>query len=179
AEDPRRGRARGARRSAPQRALGRPAAARRGRPRDRHPARDRARRRAHRKPRQPDRTRSDRADAAPQPGARRDLPVRDPRPEGARRRTARGPHGGWADREGRAPVIALLAALWASAGHAADPPTLEVGGDVKSFFVAVFPYESALLPPDPFGQGVAHGRLKLDLRWSVFHLQAHHAITAM
>ncbi|MEW5851769.1 MAG: hypothetical protein AB2A00_23470 [Myxococcota bacterium] len=40
--------------------------------------------------------------------------------------------------------------------------SLEAGGDVKTFLVAVFPYEHALLPQDPQGRALLDVRLKLD-----------------
>lgn len=85
----------------------------------------------------------------------------------------------------------LLGALAvAVAVAAASPPELEVGGDVKTFVVATFPYDHPLmqdpatwLDPDPeaepSGQGIADLRLKAGIDWGgALKLEAHHALTA-
>ena len=54
-------------------------------------------------------------------------------------------------------MIPLLTAV----ALAQDPAvTAEVHGNAKTFFLATFPYENELLmPPGPYGQGVASGRV--------------------
>ncbi len=75
-------------------------------------------------------------------------------------------------------MIALLLAL--ASAEAGEGLHADVGGDIKTFFVAMFPYESLLLPDDPFAQGVAHGRLKLRVGWGdVLELDVHHAVSAI
>jgi len=54
-------------------------------------------------------------------------------------------------------VILLLLCGLAQAGAT-------LGGDVKSFFLASFPYDSALLPEDPSGTGILSLRLKGEAR---------------
>ena len=41
---------------------------------------------------------------------------------------------------------------------------LEIGGNVKTFMVGVFPYKHFFMPPDPVVSGFASGRLKLKLK---------------
>jgi hypothetical protein len=55
----------------------------------------------------------------------------------------------------------------------------ELHGDVKSFFTATCPYESAFLPPDPSGQGVLDFRLKATYERGPFSAEVHHAVTAL
>lgn len=59
-----------------------------------------------------------------------------------------------------------------------SPLQADLGGDVKSFGVATFPYDNPLMPPEPFGQGVWDLRLKGNLKYGD-HLRAevHHAVT--
>lgn len=77
----------------------------------------------------------------------------------------------------------LLLALLTSTAQAADVwegerLDVDLGGDVKTFTLATFPYDHVLMPEDPYGQGVADGRAKLDIRaFGVLRLTAHHAIT--
>lgn len=76
-------------------------------------------------------------------------------------------------------LLATLA-LWPSLAMAAplvesDTYPVDLGFDVKGFFVETFPYDHPLLPEDPFGQGSLGLRLKLDgeathyVSWSVHH----------
>lgn len=83
-------------------------------------------------------------------------------------------------------LLALLVLPTAAAEEGDDDAgrplsdVVQLHGDIKSFFTGTFPYDSPLLPPDPTGQGVVDGRLKLridatdDLRFEV-----HHATTAL
>ena len=57
-------------------------------------------------------------------------------------------------------VAGLLLAGAPGARAAERPVAAEVGGDLKTFFVAVFPYDSAIMPDDPAGSGVWSLRLK-------------------
>lgn len=81
--------------------------------------------------------------------------------------------------------------LWVLALAAAEEPpvTVDLGGDVKAFFVVTDPYPwlviseplADLLPEasDPLGQGIADLRLKLLARFGErVRLDAHHALTA-
>jgi hypothetical protein len=53
-------------------------------------------------------------------------------------------------------------------------------GDVKSFFTATFPYDSAFMPDSAGGQGVLNTRAKLDLGYKeLLDFQVHHAVSAM
>ncbi len=73
-----------------------------------------------------------------------------------------------------------MIALLASAALAAGPPELtgRVGGDVKSFFLASFPYDHLFQPPDPYGQATIDGRLKLSGAYGdVVRVELHHAAT--
>ena len=82
--------------------------------------------------------------------------------------------------------IALVLALLAlpGAAHAGrvldnDDASLDVGGDVKGFFVGMFPYEHFLMPEDPVGQGMLDFRFKVDggiQRW--FRYSFHHQASA-
>lgn len=81
-------------------------------------------------------------------------------------------------------MIALLLALAAAdpredRAEDRDPAVVaELRGDVKSFYVASFPYESPLFPSDPQGLGILDGRVKLEVRaGETWTLQAHHAVT--
>ena len=76
-------------------------------------------------------------------------------------------------------VSALLTSgmLWA---QAADPLVdVEVGGHLKSFLVASFPYEAleSIQPGGPSGQAAADARLNLGLYAGNLSLQIHHAVT--
>lgn len=67
----------------------------------------------------------------------------------------------------------LLLAGVASAGP------VELHGDVKSFFVATFPYEHLLMPEEPVSSALLDGRLKLGVEFGPhLKLEAHHAVTA-
>jgi hypothetical protein len=60
--------------------------------------------------------------------------------------------------------------------HALDA---SIHGDVKSFFVGVFPYDNPMMPDDPAGQAMLDGRLKLKLGvLDLVDFEAHHAVTA-
>ncbi len=72
-------------------------------------------------------------------------------------------------------MIALLAA---TALATAPPLEAELNGDVKTFFVATFPYEHFLMPEDPTGLGVLDGRVKTRFAVGPLSLVAHHAVTA-
>lgn len=61
----------------------------------------------------------------------------------------------------RVAALALAAVLLAPAAARADGFKPSLGGDVKGFFVAVFPYDSPLLPKDPLGESFLDLRLKL------------------
>ena len=86
-------------------------------------------------------------------------------------------------------LILLILLLGALAVAAVPPPELEVGGDVKTFAVATFPYDHLLmrdpatwLDPDaetePSGQGIADFRLKAGVTWpGALKLEIHHALT--
>ena len=52
-----------------------------------------------------------------------------------------------------------LTGLLISSAMAEKP---EIGGDVKQFFIAAFPYEHLLMPEGAYSQAYADGRLKLD-----------------
>jgi hypothetical protein len=73
-------------------------------------------------------------------------------------------------------VILLLA----GAALAGDPAvTAEVHGNAKTFFLATFPYENELLmPPGPYGQGAASGRIAFTAK-ALDHLtlEVHPAFT--
>ena len=74
--------------------------------------------------------------------------------------------------------MALLALVLGVAS--ADEPLVQadVGGHLKSFYVATFPYDSPLLPPDPTGVGVVNTRLNVDVDiGDNLSLQAHHTLT--
>jgi len=95
--------------------------------------------------------------------------------------------------------MSLLLALLVAPALAADVYDGEVldvdfGGDIKTFFLATFPYDHVLFlqPPydleifddpapeiDPTGQGVADFRLKLDVRGGPFKFQLHNALTGV
>lgn len=82
------------------------------------------------------------------------------------------------------PVLAPLAALLAlalAAPAAAEGPKAQLHGDLKGFFVGVWPYDlPGLLPPDPYGQSVLDFRLKLDADWTRHvHLTAHHQLVTV
>ncbi|MCB9743868.1 MAG: hypothetical protein H6740_14805, partial [Alphaproteobacteria bacterium] len=77
----------------------------------------------------------------------------------------------------------ILAALVAAAAGAdvyeGEVVDLDLGGDVKAFTIATFPYEHVLMAESPTGQGLADLRAKLDLRVSSWlRFTAHHAITS-
>jgi hypothetical protein len=58
----------------------------------------------------------------------------------------------------------------------ATPP--KVNADLKQFFTASFPYDSLILPPEPYGQAFVDGRLKMV--WSptkTFRFEGHHVVT--
>ncbi len=82
----------------------------------------------------------------------------------------------------RTTLALLLLGCFPNAAHAGqvideEKAKLNVGGDVKGFFVGIFPYEHMLMPEDPIGQGVLDFRFKMDgsvgrwLQYS-FHHQA-------
>lgn len=79
-------------------------------------------------------------------------------------------------------VLLLLLLVMAAPAHAGqviddDKAKLNIGGDVKGFFVGIFPYDHLIMPEDPIGQGVLDFRFKMDgsvgrwLRYT-FHHQA-------
>ena len=83
-------------------------------------------------------------------------------------------------------MIPLLLASMA----AAAVPELDLGGDVKTFAVATFPYDHLLmrdsadwLDPDaeaePSGQGIADLRLKAKVKWEFLDLEVHHSLTSI
>ncbi|MEQ1503250.1 MAG: hypothetical protein ABMB14_13520 [Myxococcota bacterium] len=51
--------------------------------------------------------------------------------------------------------------------------------DVKTFIVGTFPYDHPLMPPDPVAQGIADGRLKLELRTDTLAIDVHHEVAAI
>ena len=60
-----------------------------------------------------------------------------------------------------------------------DAATLDLGGDIKTFGVGMFPYEHFLMPEEPVGQGVFGFRAKLDGgigKW--FRYSLHHQLGA-
>ncbi len=70
------------------------------------------------------------------------------------------------------------------------PPEVTISGDVKTFAVAVFPYDHLMLrdPEDwadedaeaePSGQGIADLRLKVGASWGAFDLDIHHSLTSL
>lgn len=59
-------------------------------------------------------------------------------------------------------VLALAAPAQAVELFAPGTTRADLGGDVKTFFVGVVPYEHALMPEDPFALGALDLRLKLD-----------------
>ncbi len=71
-------------------------------------------------------------------------------------------------------MIALVALALAG-----DPLVeADLGGHVKSFYVATFPYDSPLFPGDPTGVGIIDGRLNLDVDiGDALSVEAHHALT--
>lgn len=76
-------------------------------------------------------------------------------------------------------MIALLALCLATSAHAQDDVALDVGGDVKGFFVASFPYDHVIMPPDPTATGAVDFRLKLRFEGGPITILAHEAITAV
>jgi hypothetical protein len=89
---------------------------------------------------------------------------------------------------GRVLILPML--LLSAVATAASPgPKLEVGGDIKSFYVATFPYDHLLMRDpaswlDPAaeaedsGQGIADFRLKSRIRLAgPLKLEVHHALT--
>ena len=64
----------------------------------------------------------------------------------------------------RAAAAVLAAVLLAPAAARADGYVPSLGGDVKGFFVAVFPYDSPLLPQDPLGEAALDLRLRIAAR---------------
>ncbi len=80
-------------------------------------------------------------------------------------------------------VVALVLGLAAPADAARivddDAATLDLGGDIKTYGVGMFPYDHFLMPEDPVGQGVFGFRAKLDGgigRW--FRYSLHHQLGA-
>jgi len=72
---------------------------------------------------------------------------------------------------------ALLATTRASAVELYRPglTSLDLGGDVKSYYIGIWPYDYPLLPEAPWGQGLLDARVKLEagigdwLRFSLHH----------
>ena len=60
----------------------------------------------------------------------------------------------------------------------AAPPDVQLGGDIKSFFVATLPFDNPLFGADPSASGTLDGRLKLSVSTGLLRLDVHHAITA-
>ena len=71
---------------------------------------------------------------------------------------------------------------WLAVAALAQEPALtaEAHGNVKSFFLATFPYENELFMPDgPYGQGIASARVQLTAKAiEHFTLEIHPALTA-
>lgn len=75
------------------------------------------------------------------------------------------------------PCGLLLAALNSHAAPLYEPglTSLDLGGDVKSYYIGIWPYDHPLLPEDPWGQGLLDARVKLEagvgdwLRLSLHH----------
>ncbi len=73
----------------------------------------------------------------------------------------------------------LSSTVWAQDGSVKT----EVHGDLKTFFVATFPYDNTLyqdvgvLPKDPTAQGILDGRLKVSLKTNSLRFLVHHAVT--
>lgn len=78
-------------------------------------------------------------------------------------------------------ALALGVALAEDGAEEAEKKgSVEVHGDLKSFFTATVPYEHVLMPSDPSGQGVFDARLKLDAAWGDgFSFQFHQTATAI
>lgn len=76
-------------------------------------------------------------------------------------------------------ALVLAGALAAETGE--EPKgSVEIHGDLKSFFTASVPYEHALMPEAPSGQGVFDARLKLDAAWGEgLSFQFHQTATAI
>jgi len=76
-------------------------------------------------------------------------------------------------------MIPLLLCAAALSGPEVE---VDLGGDVKSFFLGSFPYDHLLMeqamPGGSMGQGIVDGRLKLELEAAdLVELQVHHALT--
>lgn len=70
----------------------------------------------------------------------------------------------------------ILALLLTVSVARAGPVDAEVHGDVKTFFMGLFPYDGVLMPEQAVGQGFASTRLRVDLRRGPWRVQAHHFI---
>ncbi|MDP6932005.1 MAG: hypothetical protein QGG40_03775 [Myxococcota bacterium] len=76
-------------------------------------------------------------------------------------------------------MISALLLAGVALGSPDDGPRLTVGGDLKTFTVATFPYDHVLVGEDPSSTGIVDGRIKVTAQLPVgLHLEAHHAATA-
>ncbi len=83
-------------------------------------------------------------------------------------------------------AMLLGLALWATPAESravelyeADQTWMDLGGDIKTFFVGIYPYEHDFMPEDPLSQGAIDARLKLSGGvgdWVSFKL--HHSLSA-
>jgi len=79
-------------------------------------------------------------------------------------------------------VLAVLSAPQPAAALSvvdSEKFSLDLGGDIKGRFVAVFPYEHLLMPDQPVGQAGLLGRARLEMRVGrLLQLSAHHQLGA-
>lgn len=81
----------------------------------------------------------------------------------------------------------LLLTLGAALAQQPDEPEVRAApaldaalhGDLKSFLVASFPYDHALMPEDASATGILDGRLKLGLTLDNWSAEVHHAVTLL
>jgi len=90
----------------------------------------------------------------------------------------------------RAPKLFALVIVFSSGLLAPSPAgavsvvdneriSLDLGGDIKGRFFAMFPYEHLLMPEDPIGQASLLARAHLELSIADFiHISAHHQLAA-
>lgn len=77
-------------------------------------------------------------------------------------------------------IALLLPVALAAEVYDGEMTRVDLGGDLKSFFLASFPYDHPLMPPDPTGQGVFDARLRLDVRVAGrLKFEAHQSVTAL
>lgn len=76
-------------------------------------------------------------------------------------------------------MIALLTLTLAFAADGDEALVqADLGGHIKSFYVASFPYESEVFPSEPSGVGIVDGRLNLKVDvGSHLQFEAHHSLT--